>query len=224
MVDDFLTEQEQWEQVKLWLKENGLWIIAGIAIGILALAGWRWWQGHTQQQALAAGAQYTQILQTFNQGQRDQGMSLIDELAHDYPSSPYVAQAQLAAARVFVESGDLDQAAQRLQTVMSSAKDHELSLIARVRLARVQIAQGKSDQALATLRGAQPGTFAARYDEVRGDAYYAKGDKPAALREYQAARVLATAAGIDTHLLDLKINDLAGAAPQHTPAAAAAGK
>ena len=32
------SEDEQWERAKEWLKGNGLWIIAGIAIGASAAA------------------------------------------------------------------------------------------------------------------------------------------------------------------------------------------
>ena len=40
-MDDYLSEKEQWEAVKSWLRENGLWIIAGIALGAVGLSGWR---------------------------------------------------------------------------------------------------------------------------------------------------------------------------------------
>ena len=60
-----------------------------------------------------------------------------------------------------------------------------------------------------------PGAFAARYAEVRGDAYYSKGDHAAALKEYRAA---AAAAEGDTALLNLKIADLAADAPPVTAA------
>ena len=87
---------------------------------------------------------------------------------------------------------------------------------ARLRLARVQIAQGKADGALGTLNAAQPGAFAAQYHEVRGDAYYAKGDKTAALKEYRGAQT-----GAGDSLLTLKIADLAADAPGAAPAAKA---
>ena len=60
---------------------------------------------------------------------------------------------------------------------MEHTKDAELALVARLRLARVQIAQKKPDAALATLNGLKAGAFEPRYHEVLGDAYYAKGDK-----------------------------------------------
>src|SRR5437588_299906 len=101
-----------------------------------------------------------------------------------------------------------------LAAVAENSKDRDLALVARLRLARVQIAQGKTDGALATLNAAQPGAFAAQYHEVRGDAYYAKGDKTAALKEYRSAQTAAS-----DSLLTLKIADLAADAPGAAPAA-----
>ena len=35
------SEAEQMERAKNWLKINGIWIIAGIALGAGGLGGWR---------------------------------------------------------------------------------------------------------------------------------------------------------------------------------------
>jgi len=102
--------------------------------------------------------------------------------------------------------------------VAEHSKDQDLAQVARLRLARVQIAQGRPDSALATLNGPQAGAFAARNHEVRGDAYYAKGDKSAALSEYRSAQVAAEP-GADATLLGLKIADLSTDTP--APATAA---
>ena len=68
--------------------------------------------------------------------------------------------------------------------------------------------QGKPDDALKTLNAVDPGAFAARYAEVRGDVLLAKGDRDGALKEYRW-RAAAAADTLDTGLLDLKINELA---------------
>src|SRR2546430_6084555 len=138
-------------------------------------------------------------------------------------ASPYTDQARLLAARLYVLGGELDRAAGELAAVAENSKDRDLALVARLRLARVQIAQGKADGALATLNAAQPGAFAAPYHEVRGDAYYAKGDKTAALKEYRGAQTGgAQTGGAQTgagdSLLTLKIADLAADAPASAPA------
>ena len=88
-----------------------------------------------------------------------------------------------------MDQDELDKAAARLQDRSWRAlRDHALALIARLRLARVQVAQNKPDEALATLDAVDPGGFALRYHEVRGDAFAAKKDPPSALKEYRAAR------------------------------------
>jgi len=217
-VDDYLSEKEQWEAVKSWLRENGLWIIAGIALGAVGLSGWRWWEAHADRVAVEASGQYEQLLNAFERGDRAQALVLLGRLQRDYSPSPYVDQGRLAAARVYVESGELDKASSELQAVTQHSKDPDLALLARLRLARVQIAQQKPDDALATLNGVEPGAFAPRYHEVRGDAYYAKGDKANALKEYRSARTLDVGGVTDTSLLDLKISDLvADASPVPTP-------
>ncbi len=92
-------------------------------------------------------------------------------------------------------------------------------LVARLWLARVQVSQNHPDAALQTLGTSDQGAFDGRFAEVRGDAYFAKGDKAAALREYRAARLALGPAQAANDLLDLKINDLAGDATS-APAAA----
>ena len=222
-MDEFLSEKEKWEQLVAWGRENAPWIIAGLAVGALAVGGWRWWQSRTEQQALDAAARYEQILTAFDRNDQSRALTLIDELRREHPRSPYVDQSNLAAARVFVESSELDRAAARLRTVMDESRDHELARIARLRLARVQIAQGKVDDALATLSSGSEDAFAGRYHEARGDAYFAKGDKAAALKEYRAARAAGAGTAAENDVLNLKINDLSSpesSAP--SPATAAA--
>ncbi|HEY2202364.1 MAG TPA: tetratricopeptide repeat protein, partial [Solirubrobacteraceae bacterium] len=136
---------------------------------------------------------------------------LLGQLERDYAGSAYTDQAKLLAARLYVDGNELDKAAAELAAVAEHSKDHPLALVAQQRLARVQIAQGKSDAALETLKSTNVGAFAARYHEVRGDAYFAKGDRAAALSEYRSAQTGA-APGSDS-LLELKIADLAVDAP-----------
>jgi predicted negative regulator of RcsB-dependent stress response len=215
-MDDYLSEKEQWEAVKRWIRENGLWIVAGVAVGAAGIGGWRWRDAHLDQVSAAASAKYDQLIAAFGRHDQSTAMATLGELERDYSSTPYVDQGKLAAARVYVENNQLDKAAQELQDVSEHSKDKQLALIARLRLARVQIAQQKPDDALATLNTAgDPGAFAPRFHEVRGDADLAKGDKGGALAEYRAARSLDMGGGAGGNsLLDLKISDLvADAAP-----------
>jgi predicted negative regulator of RcsB-dependent stress response len=212
-VEEYLSDKEQWERVKAWLRENGLWIIAGIAVGGAGLGGWRWYQDHVDSVGAQASAKYAQVLEAFGRDDRTQGFVLLGELERDYSSSPYVDQGRMMAARIYVDSGDLDKAVSELKAVIDHSRDSELALIARMRLARVEISQNKPDAALASLNGLKAGAFESRYHEIMGDAYYAKGDKANALKEYLKAKVGDFGGSSDSQALDLKISDLSAESP-----------
>ena len=207
------SEAEQLEQAKSWLKANGIWIIAGIAIGAGGLGGWRWYQERRDTQAETASARYEELLDAFSRRDNVRGTTLLDELNREYAWTPYASLGTLIAARVQVEANELDKAAAGLKSVMENAKDNELRMVARLRLARVQSALGKNDEALATLKIDDPGEFAPRLADTRGDVLLAKGDRVGALREYLAARTAENDGRVDIELLDLKIRDLGGTPP-----------
>ena len=208
MDDYLLNEREQWEAVKRWVRESGPSIVAAFAIVALGFAGYRWWQARESKADLAAGAMLLQMENAFMHGDSAQAFIYLGELERRYPSSPYADQARLTSARAFVEDGELARAADELQQVMQHSPDSILRLIARLRLARVQIALHQPSEALATLNGANPGAMAPQYAQVRGDAYYAMSDKAAALAQYQQAKASDTGGETDTALLDLEISDL----------------
>jgi predicted negative regulator of RcsB-dependent stress response len=207
-VEEYLNEKEQWERVLAWLREQGPWILGGVALAVAIFGGWNYWQNRTQQRNLAAATSYQQVIDAFGHNDLNGGFRLADQLIKAFPGTAYADQANLAVARIQVENKQLDAAAARLQQVLAATRDAELALITRLRLARVQLAQGKPDEALKTLDAVNPGAFAGRYAEVRGDVLLAKGDRDGALKAYREARSSAGAT-IDTGLLDLKIGELA---------------
>jgi predicted negative regulator of RcsB-dependent stress response len=216
-VDDFYSEDEQWERAKAWLRTYGVWIIGGILLALAGIAGWNWYQDRQDSVAADASTKYTQITVALQNNDLPKAKALSAELERDFPDSPYVDQAHLFDARLAVDAGDLAKAETLLRGIMDHTKDNELALVARLRLARVQLAQNKPDDALATLNGGKPGAFEARFHEARGDVYFAKGDKAGALKEYEAAVPGTDTRSVDAQSLQLKINDLKADTPPATP-------
>jgi predicted negative regulator of RcsB-dependent stress response len=212
-VSDY-NEQEQWERAKAMIGELWIYIVAGIAIGGAGLWGWGWNKDRIEKRSIEASARYEEAIEAFTRNDKTRGMQLVEELNREYQATPYAALATLIAARSQVESNELDKAAAGLKSVMDTATDPELRTIARLRLARVQSAQGKYDDALATLKVEEPGEFAPRIADTRGDVLLAKGDREGALREYLAARTGEDKGQVDRDLLDLKIRDLGGTPPK----------
>jgi len=222
---ELLSEEEQWERLKAWLRTSGPQVLLLAALMLLVFFGWRWWQAHVDKKAIEATEAYQNIVRIFDAGRDEEGFTMIEKLRSDYPKSPYVAAADLVAANVHVANNELDRARERLQRVAASAPDKYLQPVAKLRLARVQAAQEQYDAALATLGTADMGEHEAARLEIRGDILFARGDREGALKEYQAARGKLPAAELQEggvgELLDLKIADLGGkpAAAQAAPAA-----
>ena len=214
MAEEYLTDDEQLEAVKQLVVEYAPWLIGGVLVGAAVFFGMRYYQSYTNERAFKASAQFSAMTAALQSNDHAKSRQIADGLIHDYATSPYADQARLTLARLDVDEGQMDKAAAPLTQVMNESKDTALRQIARLRLARVQIAQGKSDEAISTLAEPMSAAFAARYHEVRGDAYYAKKDSSGARTEYEAALAAADAGGISPALLEMKIQDLgAPAAP-----------
>ena len=210
------SEAEQYERFKNWVRANGMVIVVGIALGAAGWSAWVWNKDRRVTQVETASARYEEMLEAFGRNDRTRGLTIADDLNREYAWTPYAALAGLMSARIHAEANELDKAAASLKSVMDSAPDSEIRLVARMRLARVQSAQKKFDDALATLKVDEPGEFATRLADVRGDVLLAKGDREGALREYLAARAGDNNGRVDTELLDLKIRDLGGTPPAPT--------
>lgn len=207
-MDDYLSESEQWDRAKQWLKVNLPWIVAGVALAVVGLSGWNWWQRHQDQNLAKAARLYDEMAAAFDKNDSANVTRLAQQLNREYAGTGYADHAALVTARMNVQDGKQVQAVEQLQQLMNSTKDPQLALVVRLRLARVQIDQKKFDEALKTLAGATPGAFATRYAEVRGDALYEKGDREGALKAYREALQPGDPT-VDTELLTLKINSLA---------------
>lgn len=216
MVDEYLSEREQADQLRHWLRENWIWLVAGAALTLGGYYGNQWWQSHRQARSLAAEQRFAAMLDALAGNQRDEGRRIAGEVTGNYSDTPYADQARLVLARLDVEGGDLAAAETRLAAVADDSSDPDLRRVARLRLARVQLALGRFDDALASLEAANTPAIAARVDELRGDVALARGDRAAALAAYRSAQAAAgnEAAGdglVDSQLLALKIDELAAA-------------
>lgn len=236
-MEDYLSEREQIDDLRRKVKENAPWAIAGVLLGVGLLVGWQQYGRWRDNQSVGAAQKYTQTLDALSRSDAEAAAKLVTQLRDEYGSTPYADMAELAVARFDVEAGKLPEAAKSLERVMNEggrggmlpaslggAKDDpEIRLVARLRLARVQRAQGNYDAALATLGAVQPGSFAPAFAEIRGDVLYDRGDRAGALKAYQEAAASKTPGLVDEATLQLKIEELGGApAPAATTAATTA--
>ena len=203
---------EQGEVVKKWLRENGSAIVMGLVIAFGGLFGYKQWQNWQDNTRQRASSEYEVLDQLLTEGQLDAAMANFQSLQDDYPDSPYTSMAALKMARARVETDQPDLAIGLLEFVMNNGHPQALAVVARERLARVLLDQGRGDEALQTLAGAQViSGFEARYAETRGDILHSLGrNDEAAVAWLEALAALEAGIG-DRDLLVMKLQSIGAA-------------
>ncbi len=212
------TDDERVEDLKKWWKENGASIIFGIALGVIAIFGWRYWSSYREAQAEIASRAYDAFVEAAEKPDNDQARQRGQALLTDFPKSPYAALAALRLAKLAVEGGDTAAAVQKLEWAIGNARLDELKDIARLRLARVKLATGQPAEAEKLLDGLTTATLNAEREELKGDLFLASNNPEKARTAYAAA--LAASGG--KRLLQLKLDNLAAATPETVVPAPAA--
>ncbi len=186
-MDGNISEQQQVEEIKKWLHENGTAILAGLVIGLSAVFGWRAWDGHRHDTAQQASVAYMQMVDSYKAGKS--GVAVLeggDIIAH-YGKSNYATFSALLLAGIKVEMGDTTAAIAHLQWAVGNAQQPELKQLAMLRLAQLLLSEKKIDEALKQVEAMDPTQYVALRAELLGDLYRAKGEPVKARSAYQDA-------------------------------------
>lgn len=217
-MDEFLSEKEQLEHIKQWWRENGWYLIGGVAIAAFGYFGYDQYQAYLDSQAEQAAALYLELQETLTDDRGDGG-ELLRQLREEHPESAYTHQASLLMAKELLIS-DPQRAVDELRYVMENSDDSGLAWVARLRLARVLAYRERYDEALQVLAVEDAGDFAARLNEIEGDIYFAMGDVDAARSAYALALTAPGSQSVDRNFVQMKLGDLESSAPERTGAAA----
>lgn len=205
------TEAEQIELIKKWWKEYGVAIVMGIVIAIVLGFGWRYWQQRHEEKLAHASMRYEQLLTNIVNGNSTAAENQANRLMDRYPHTPYAELAGLQVARQEVYQGNLPAAERNLRWIMRRGGTPDLRQVARLRVARLLLAQNESDEALTLLQHVDDKSYTPAIDELRGDILAAQGKAAAARLAYQDAIKALPGLNIMQPLLEMKLNDLAGA-------------
>jgi predicted negative regulator of RcsB-dependent stress response len=206
MVDHFASDDEQVEALKRWWKENGTGILVGIGIGVVGIFGWQYWNSYVAGQAEVASLHYDALRQALQSEDTAEVRKQADVLMDDYESSSYATLAALMLARLAVEGGDNGAAVGHLEWVLDQTDQVEIKDIARLRLARVLMAENKLDEARSQLAQVKTPSFSAEVEELRGDIHVALKQPAEARRAYEAAKIASGLAG--NRMLQMKLDNL----------------
>lgn len=194
------------DALRRFFSRYGKALVAGIIIGVGALAGWRYWEGQQESEMKNISAEYQKMVEALksNHPESLQNASQFVEKNRNI----YGALASLELTNQWVISGQLDKAASQLQNGLKATKDVHLQTVMRLRLARIQVQQKQADSALTTLDKIKEDGWSAMKADVRGDALLSKGDKQGAGEAWRQG-IASDASSALKEIMQMKINNLA---------------
>ena len=199
-MNDFQTDDEKVEELKAWWKENGLSVMVGIGLAIVALFGWEYWKKSQLENAVQASALYSEVDKNAAKSW-DLASSHVIKLQDDYKSTPYAAIASLKTANIYAQKGEYAAAVKALNWVIDNSSEAAYKDLARVRLARVLIAEKKLAEAEKLANASYPKAYESIVEEIKGDIFVAQNKVADARTAYDKAIVTSKS---DTDLLKMK--------------------
>ena len=169
-----VAEDDDAQRLRVWWKKNGMGIVAGVAIGILGVGGFKGWQVYTENRALSASDVFQEMLAYDESGAIERASNSAQILIKDYRATPYGDLAYLMIAKLAKQKGDLSNAMEALTNVMTKSKDPAMRQLARLRLSQVKLLAGDLERAHELATTDDVGGFESEFSEVLGDVLLAQ--------------------------------------------------
>lgn len=214
MAIDNQEEYEQGEQLRVWLRANGMSMIGGIAIGLALIAGWQWWQRRQLLASETASNSYAALVTAIDGGAKADKVAAAEKaIQQQAPKSAYPALAALRLASEQVDRNDAKGALATLDAIAPLAADPALGELVQLRAARVLVIQGRPADAIKRLDRVKDPAWTAVAEEIRGDAERAQGHADKARDAYAKALSTLPEDAPGRSLLQLKLTEVGGVVP-----------
>jgi predicted negative regulator of RcsB-dependent stress response len=182
-----MTEQEQIEQLKNWIKQYGMTVVAGVVLALIIVASWHYWEDRKNRILTHASSIYDEMLTLRAQNDAKGAITQANKLIEHYKNTPYSNMAALLLARDLSIKKDYPNAIAQLNWVIKNTHNAAIRSIAKIRIARILLADKKATEALDTLKKIDDANFNGLADETRGDAFLSMNDVNKAKASYLLA-------------------------------------
>lgn len=205
MLDGYVTEKEQLEEMGKWWKENGKWITVAIIVGLILGFGWRYYHKIETRRLENASTIYQSILGADKQTQFKTAQDGAAILIKNFPKTPYASLAAMISAQESVAQNKLTIALDQLNWVIKNSSSARQKQIARINAARILLSQNKTQDAISMLNTINDKTFMPLIDLVKGDIATKMGDAKSAQADYENAKSGLSDFPPATQLLNMKL-------------------
>ncbi len=214
-MDILRTDEEQVQVLKKWWERYGKSVLTGIVLCLVLVTAWRVWTDHRQKNAELASDALADLLEASQKAQQPDADELArstletlgEPLLQEYGSSYYGQLATLVMAKHAAVSGQLEQAALYLQSVLEQAEDEALERVVQLRLAKVYLDLKQYGQALKVLEVdlARTDVSYAAFEELKGDIRFAQQELAQAKQHYKNAQA---SVATKRPFLEMKLDNL----------------
>lgn len=180
---DYLTDEEQAERLKRWWDRYGTSLIAGLALAVAGVVGWRYYQDFATERAMAAATAYAAYVDARVAG--DAAADAAAVLDGDHAGGTYHVLSLLYRAADQATEEDWEEALAFLERAIDLAAAGPIRDIARYRAAKVLFQLDRlADGGAMLARISSPG-LEAQVAELSGDLALAQGELEAAREAYR---------------------------------------
>lgn len=204
-MDPNLSDKEQIEVVKKWLKEYGIGLLLAIVVGTGLGYGWRAYKAHQQTVAVAAANQYEVMALLADADQLAMAKQRANQVIDEHGDTIYAIMARFMLAKVAVQQGQFSDAIDPLRYNVTHAPSVGFKQLARIRLARVYLQMHQFTKASSVLATLDDPTFSPSVLQLKGDLATAKGDQTGAMKWYRQAKVAYSKLDITDPILEMKL-------------------
>ena len=204
-MSDYLSDEEQSEQLKKWWDENWKSLVGGVFLAIASVVGWNQYQSYTFERSESAATAYQSYTNARVAGQPVD--DLLAEIDEEHSKTSYQIFSLLYRAKDSVTESDWRAALGYLDTAISLTNDPRLLDLIRLRKARIQFQLESLDESLATLGRIKGVGFKVGVSELIGDIHRARDDNARAAEAYQAG-IASANDSTPTVMLKLKLSSL----------------
>lgn len=186
----YMSDKEQAQYLKDLWKKYGTTILLAILVFMAVNFSWRYWLQYKTQQHEHASIIFSQMTTAQAQNKPNEADLFATNLKTNFPRSAYASFAAMMLAKEAVNNNNLTAAKDNLNWVIHHSWKKELTELAKVRLARVLMADNKPQGALDLLQKDRNQLYLPLKYEIIGDALMAQNNATEAKIFYQKALAL----------------------------------